>query len=75
MKCNICGNTEFDKGYISNSGPYGGAISHITTYHNGYNEEHKEKIMVCSNCGYVLIFADFQTKQRDIIPKTNLLLK
>jgi len=63
MKCPICGNTEFNEGYISNNRPPGGRMYHIFTYHNGHNEEHKSKIIVCSTCGHVQIFADFQTKQ------------
>lgn len=64
MKCPICGNTEFNKGFISNSTSYGGSVSQITTYHDGYNEIHEDKVMVCSTCGCVQIFADFKTKQK-----------
>lgn len=63
MKCPICGYTKFDEGYISVSGSGAVAISKINTYHDDYNKEYENKVLVCNNCGYVLVFADFKTKK------------
>lgn len=65
MKCPICGNMEFNRGYINISGSYGGRLASVSSYHKDYSKHHNPKVVVCSICGNVQIFADFKTTQTD----------
>lgn len=64
--CPICGGKSFDKGYIHVSGEGAVAVSGISTYHDGYNMRYDDLVHICSNCGYVLLFANFNHPKKII---------
>lgn len=63
--CPVCSGGSFEKGRVSNSGPYGGNVSEIMTYHGNHYRNYEVSIRVCSACGHVLFFADFGTRTQE----------
>lgn len=60
----ICGGKSFERAYIPVNGSYAVAVSGVTTYHDGYNMQYEDLVHVCTACGYVFLFADFETQQQ-----------
>lgn len=36
----------------------------VSTYHEGYNVEYENKVLVCDMCGFVILFADFKNQTK-----------
>jgi hypothetical protein len=62
--CPICGGKLFENGYIHVSGGGAVAISGISSYHEKYNIRSEDLVQICSSCGFVLLFANFETQHR-----------
>lgn len=60
----VCSGKFFDKGCIQVSGTHAVSVSDISTYYDGYNMQYEDLVHVCSTCGYVLLFANFESQKK-----------